>query len=230
MAAFNLGNASINEIAKVAKLQRSTAYLIAKELLEKGIVIEDHKAYGKNLVAAEPVVLLRMLRAKQRQLGRREIEFESGMAELQAAYQSPEIRPKVRTFQGTAGLLNIWNDILSANGEILMWTNQKTERKLFTPEHHKQFIEQRIRNQLFAKVLAVSNTEGLSLQQQDVECLRETRMLSDATSFSAETYIYDSKVAILDYNKDIIGIIIEGSEIHLAQKAMFDLAWSVAGQ
>lgn len=228
LASFNLGNASINDIAKAAKIQRSTAYLIANKLLEKGLVTEDFKVYGKTMVAAEPKVLLRMLRAKQRQIGRREIELEENLDELQALYQSPEIRPKVRTFEGTSGLLTVWKDILSAKGEILMWTDQDAETRLFSPEHHSQFIEQRIQNKLPARVLAVANQKGKDLQRNDANCLRTTRILPEATIFNAETYIYDSKVAILDYNQDIIGIIIESSEVSQAQRAMFETVWAIS--
>lgn len=230
MANFTLGAASINEIAKTAKLQRSTAYLVADSLIDKKLVFEDFKEYGKSLTAVEPATLLRMLRAKKRQLGRRELELDDHMDELQALYQAPEIRPRVRTFQGSHGLLAVWRDILGAESELCMWTNQETESKLFTPEFHDEFIRQRIDKGLHARVLTVHNTKGVTLQAEDAANLRETRLLTPGISFSAETYLYDSKVAILDYNHDIIGIIIESSQVHRAQQAMFDAAWQTASR
>ncbi len=224
-ANFSLGASTVNEVARTAKLQRSTAYLIAKELLEKGLISEDFRDYGKRLTAVEPAILLRMLRNKKRQLGRRELELENNLAGLEALYQSPELRPRVRTFQGTHGLVSIWKDILTSTGEILIWTNQETESKLFSSDAHDQFIEQRIGQGIRARVLAVRNDRGQSLRMDDESQLRQTRLLPPETVFSAETYIYEGKVATLDYNRDIVGIIIESAQVHAAQKAMFEALW-----
>ena len=147
------------------------------------------------------------------------------MAELDALYQASDIRPKVRVFQGRKGLLDMQADILSAKKEILLWSNQQTESRFFTETYHQKFIETRIKRNIFIKVLVVANPEALSLQSKDTISLRETHLLSKNISFSAETYIYDSKVAILDYKKDIIGILIESQEIAEIHRAMFLATW-----
>jgi len=58
---FKLGNPTINEVIKVARLERSTGYLIASELIEKDLIQEDYREYKKRLIAAEPKKLLRIL-------------------------------------------------------------------------------------------------------------------------------------------------------------------------
>ena len=82
--AFSLGNASITQIAKAARLQRSTAYLIAKELLEKGLIEEDFKNYRKTITAASPKTVLRLLSAKQRSIKRQELVLSERLSELEA--------------------------------------------------------------------------------------------------------------------------------------------------
>jgi hypothetical protein len=77
------------------------------------------------------------------------------------------------------------------------------------------------------KVLTVTNTEGQLLLTSDAQSLRSTKLLPKETTFSAETYIYDNKVATLDYKKDIIGIIIESESIASSQKAVFEMMWKV---
>lgn len=227
LASFTLGPASITEINKIAKLERSTAYLIATELLEKGFLIEDYKEYKKTLTALDPKQLITLLRSRERSLRRQEDTLEENLPQLQALYQASEIKPKVRVFQGNKGLLSVWQDILSSKSEILLFTNQATESSFFSPHLHMKFISDRIQKKLSMRVLTVNNTEGQALLLTDKESLRQTKVLPVETTFSAETYIYDSKVAILDYNKDIIGIITESESISTSQKALFDMMWKL---
>lgn len=222
---FTIGPATVQDIQHKARLERSTAYLIAQDLLAKGYLEEDFRNYRKTLRAIESKDILRLLASKQRVLGRSELAIKEHLAELDALYQASDIRPKVRVFQGKKGLLAIQADILSAQKEILLWSNQQTETRFFTQAYHDQFIAIRLKRNIFIKVLAVNNPEGKALQEQDAQFIRETRLLSDHISFSAETYIYDNKVAILDYTKDIIGILIESQEVTQMHRAMFLSCW-----
>jgi HTH-type transcriptional regulator, sugar sensing transcriptional regulator len=223
---FKLGNPTINEVIKVAKLERSTGYLIAQSLIEKDLIEEDYREYKKRLIAAEPKKLLRILSTKGRTLGRQEIELKEKLPELQAVYKVSDIRPNVRVFDGLNGLLEIWQDILTSKTKILLWSNQETEKQFFTTSQHQKFIEERIKKNIQIEVLAVNNEKGSQLKKNDGKAFRQTKLLQKGITFSAETYIYDNKVAILDYKKDIIGIIIESEPIYTSQKAIFQITWS----
>lgn len=225
LACFKIGPASINEITKESKLERSTAYLVAEDLISKGLIKEDLKSYKKTIYTVEPKDLLRLLAGKQRSLRRQELELEENLPELQSLYQASEIRPKVKVFEGNNGLLSVWKDILSAKGEIMLWTNQQTESLFFNHELHEKFINERVKKGIKIRVLAVNNKNSKALIATDKKNLRQTKLLAKGYEFSAETYIYDNKVAILDYNKDIIGVILESGPISSSQKTIFELTW-----
>ena len=145
------------------------------------------------------------------------------MGELQTAYAASEILPKVTIHQGSAGLSAVLRDILNATDEVLLWTNQATEQEVFEPQLHDDFIKQRLKKKIPIRVLAVDNQAGTELVANDSQNLRKTHLLPAETSFTAETYLYDNKVVILDFNTDIIGIIICNPSIYEAQKDMFEL-------
>jgi hypothetical protein len=147
------------------------------------------------------------------------------MSELQTAYAASEILPKVTIHQGSAGLNAVLRDILSASEEVLLWTNQATEQEVFEPQLHDDFIKQRLKKKILIRVLAVNNPAGTELAANDSHNLRKTHLLPAGTAFNAETYLYDNKVVILDFNTDIIGIVIRNPSIYEAQKAMFELQW-----
>lgn len=222
---FKLGPSSINEVAKKSRLQRSTAYLIAEGLMKKGFLQEDLKQYKKKISALSPTRLLKMLSGKQRLLRRQELELEEVLPILQAQYQLSEIKPKVKVFEGKSGLLQVWNDILSTKGELLCWTNQETEN-LKLGLANENFIKERIKRKIQIRVFAVNNPGAELLQSNDNQSLRKTKILPKETYFSTETYIYDSKVAILDYTKDIIGTIVESLPISIFHRSSFELMWT----
>ena len=222
-----LGPATINEVAKQSRLQRSTAYLIAQNLSDKGFVEEDLTGYKKKIFTIEPKKLLQLLASKQRVLRRQELELKENLPELQTFYNQSEIRPKVKVYEGNNGLLKVWKDILSTKGEVLIWTNQQTDNLVFGQEKHVNFIQERVRKGIKARVLAMSNKEGKELQKLDSKSLRETKLLPQSMNFSAETYIYDNKMAILDYNRDIIGVIVESVPMVQSHKAVFELIWTL---
>lgn len=225
-ASFKLGPATTNEIGKKARLERSTAYLIASSLVDKRLLEHDAKSYGKKLVAIEPKKLLTMLSARQRSIRRKEMELEENLPSLQSLYSASDFRPAVKVYEGNGGLLSVWKDILSEKQEILLWTNQETETLFFNKARHTQFINERIRKGISVRTLAVNNKAGDALSKNDSEALRQTKLLPKDINFSAETYIYGDKVAVLDYDKEIIGIIIESKSIAAAQRAIFELTWN----
>ncbi len=227
LTSFKTGPAPINQIAKLSRLERSTAYLIAEQLINKGLLEASLSSYRKKVSAVEPRKLLKLVAARQRQIRRQELELEESLPELQSLYQASEFRPKVRVFEGRQGLIQVWQDILSAKSEILLWTNQERETMVFTPQDHQLFIKERVSKRLPIRVLAVNNAHGQQLQEQsESRALRQTKLLSEQIQFSAETYIYDNKVAIIDYNKDIIGVIMESHPISDSQRAIFEMTWN----
>lgn len=225
---FFLGPTTIQEIIKQAKLERSTGYLIAKQLIEKGLIEEDFKQYRKTLSAISPQKLLTLLKTRIRRLGRQELALEEKLPELLAITNTSASIPKVKVFTGDSGLVTIWQDILRIKQEIFLWTNQETEHTFFTPENHQKFISDRLAKEIPMKVLAVCNTKGKELLSSDHLSLRETKLLSKEITFSAETYIYGNKIAIIDYNREIFIICLENEQITTSQKAIFLNAWNLA--
>lgn len=226
LANVELGAATLAEITKKARLQRSTAYLVAAEMVAKGLASENHKAYKKLFTAAEPDLLLQKLEARHRQLGRSTIAFKEALPDLRAAHQTTTTRPRVRTFEGRAGLVAVWKDILSERQEILLWTNQVTANDVFGRDTHGQFIAERIAKGVPVRVLAVKSEEAETLLAQDGTSLRQTKLLPEDTYFTSETYIYGNKVAVLDIGKNIFGVITENAQIAASQRALFELVWN----
>lgn len=226
VSAFSLGPATLKEIAKKARLERSTGYLIASRLKEKGFLQENFHGYRRLYATIEPKTLLRMMFARERKIGRKGLEFQEHLSELQVLYQATEIRPKIQVYEGKQGLEHIKADILALPQEILLWTNQESESLVFDERDHEDFIKERIKKNISIRVLAVDNRKGKTLREKDSGSLRETKLLPQAVHFTAETYLYGHKMAIIDYKKDIFGVTIESEQIVSSQRAVFEMTWN----
>lgn len=228
LACYKLGPSSIADITTKARLQRSTAYIIAEQLIEKDLLTQDHRTYNKLYTAVPPQTIIRLLESKKRRLGRLSADMQDNITALENLYNSPDLLPAVTTHHGAGGLSSIWKSILGASDEILLWTNQATEPRIFESNLHQQFINERMQRKLPIRVLAVDNREGRALLPDDNSLLRQTRLLPPETMFSAETYLYNDKMAILDYKNGIFGLIIVSPHIYEAQKAVFEMAWEMS--
>jgi hypothetical protein len=157
---------------------------------------------------------------------RQELELKETMGELMALHQSTPVRPYVRVFEGMHGLLRIKQEILSTKNEILLWTNQYSERHIFNERLHAVFIQERIRRGIPIRVLAVDNVEGRALLSADATSLRTTKLLPKGVSFSSEIYIFDQSVATIDYTSEIIGVISRNESMTTSQRQLFMMVWN----
>jgi sugar-specific transcriptional regulator TrmB len=221
----HLGTSALSAIIKQARLQRSTGYLIAAEMLQLGLIEEDHKAYKKQYTPVEPSVLLRKLEAHHRRVGRTILAYKEALPTLQAEHHATNTRPKVRTFEDRSGLVSVWRDILQSQQEILLWSNQNTEQLVFDTSMHEQFIAERIAKHIPIRVLAIDSENAYALKRTDSDSLRQTKILPSDMQFTGETYIYGNKVAVLDFGKKIFGVITENDQIAEAQRSIFNFTW-----
>ena len=86
-------------------------------------------------------------------------------------------------------------------------------------------MAERVKRGIKVRVLAVDNKKGRELQSLDKQVLRETRILPKDITFSTEMYIYDGKMALLDFNQDVIGVIVESKPIVASQRSIFEALW-----
>jgi HTH-type transcriptional regulator, sugar sensing transcriptional regulator len=225
-AALEAGSATLPELAKIARIRRSTAYTLVDDMLALKLLTEDHRTYAKRYTPVSLDTLHSMIEAKKRQLGRNSLALKESLPELRARYGADVGLPKVRTYEGNAGLASVWADILSIDQEILLWTNQETECAFFSPKFHGLFIDERIKKGIHLRVLAVDNSHGQELLALDKSSLRQTKILPPNIVFTSEVYVYGNKVATIDYNKGIFGVITENKQIADFHRTMFEQQWA----
>lgn len=229
LACYATGRQSVGDVAKLLRMDRSSAYLACDQLRELGLIERDETSTKKMVCAKSPKAVMSRLRTEMRRLRRHYDAIEEALPELLASYSDRESKPVLQFHSGRDGLRQITEDVLEhAEGEILLFTNQRTEKNVFTESDHREFIAERLRRHLSIRVLAADTPEARDLKARDQQSRRETRVVA-GEPFTSETYIYGDQVAMLSFDQEVVGFIVRSKEFAEAQRWTFEQIWEKQG-
>ncbi len=227
LASYRVGFTSVGKISKTIKIDRSSAYLALEQLENAGLIDEEKGSKRKSICARPPQAILSRLRTSSRKLRSQCVNIEDNLPELLAEYSQKDKQPVLQFFSGKQGLKQITDDILeSAEGELLVFSNQKEEKRVFNSVDHKEFVKERMRKGIKVRVLATDTTEAYELKENDARCGRETKIITqNKIPFTNEIYIYENKIAMLESVDEVQGFIVKSRAFHQAQKWIFEEVW-----
>ncbi len=226
LTSYRLGVSTIGKVAEKANMDRSSAYLACKQLQEAGLMEEELSSGVTTILAKAPSAVLSRLRAETRQFRAQTENVEAVLPELMAEYAARSQKPVLQFFSGRAGFAQITEDVLEDSGkELLLFSNQQEERRVFSDVDHRDFIKARIARNIPIRVLTPDTPEAHTLQKADARCLRETRIIPDTHAFTSETYIYGNNVAMLSFNREIVGFIVRSADFAASQRWIFNELW-----
>lgn len=94
------GKATPTDLAKLTKINRSTAYVICSELAKKGLIIEDFGDSQKSFVAKPPQDLNSLIQKDQRELDLKKAKINTVISELEKLAIPAELPiPKITFIQ-----------------------------------------------------------------------------------------------------------------------------------
>ncbi len=220
LACTEIGTTVVSEIANKAKINRVTAYDILDKLKEKGLVSHFTKKKMKYFTCTNPETLLGTFEKRTNDLRVSLPKFKKLTGEIN--------HPRVRYFEGLEGIKAIYADSLTSKTEILNFSNSDEIRKEW-PNYDKEYVEKRAKKKIFLRGLCPNDTGGKKVHAQDKKYCREFRLTPAAQfNFTNEINIYDDKVSIISYKDELMGIIMESTEIANSQRAIFNMCWQLS--
>jgi len=225
LALLELGQATVQSLARRAKINRPTAYVILEELLKEKLVFSAPAGKKVYYRAAAPESLADWLKAKKRELTDKTQELRSAVKDIKARYE-PGARATVRYFTGKEGLLetvrNIMEDVKDT--KIQMFYNVDNVDKYFTLEERKALKQNRLNKNINTEVIYVSFDRRLNKATYgDVRI----RISKDDFPNECDIALYPKdKIRIVFFSGgDPSGIIIQDKNMHQAILSLFRLAW-----
>ncbi|MBI1970631.1 hypothetical protein HYS47_02715 [Candidatus Woesearchaeota archaeon] len=205
-----------SKLAKITKMNRTTAYLELENLMRKGLVsyvIKESKRYYQ---AAPPEKILALLENKKRR-------FEDILPKLKQQFIREEPF-KIEVFEGKEGIKTFYHDIYNTGKEFLVFgaTGKATEvLKYSYPNFLKKFTKANIKERVIANIQAKEAMETHPKTHFKVKYL-PGKYKSEVT-----TIIYGNKIAIQSLHKEnIYVVIIKDKYLHKSYKKYFEFMWS----
>ncbi len=225
-ALIELGPSPVRMVAERSEVNRGTSYDILKSLIDQGLVNYFDRGTHQYFIAEPPEKLVAALERRQDLLEDVKKEISENLSGLSALYQRQGGRPMVKYYEGTNGIRNILQDVLTTMAQAedktyFVYSSATVRKDVYAamPDFSKKRQHKKIR------VRTIALGDGGHLVGMD-----ERKWMKPAKADPAVTYeiIYQNKVAHISLNdaENPVGVVIENPAIYETQKMIFEFNWA----
>lgn len=225
LALLELGASFVSSIAKKAGVERVGCYHTLNKLVDKGVVSSFTRDKVKYFSVDSPEILV----------GKAELQLEKTqklLPELLSITNALAYKPKVNYYEGFEGIKNIFEDTLSAEGELLGYTNLAKLPEVLREDYLKSYAQRKVENGIKSRMLSPNSAKGLKYLDSyypegfDRNLVEILFVNPEEFGFEYEITIYDDKVGIVSLDPgELMGMIIQSRKYADTQRGVFNLAW-----
>lgn len=220
LASLELGEATIQRIAKKSGIKRTTTYDVLASLKDRGLISMIKKDKHFYYFAESPSTIASDLEEKRDALSKI-------MPELLSFDNLLDRKPKIRYFEGIKGLQEVYLDTLAyPDREMLCWVAEEAFYDFDIDFLNNRYHPTRLKKKIWTREIASDDPATRAYQEQDPKMLRKTKLLSsEQFPLDVSIHIYgDNRVGIVSF-KEELGLIIESDRIHHTLESMFEFFW-----
>ncbi len=222
LTSLELGMARASEIANKTSLERTTVYDILEKLSKDGLMSSFSKKGVKYFMAENPERIRKSLQEKQ-------VEIEAILPELKSLLNTTGIKPKIKYYEGVAGIKTVLGDIIiSPEKNLLGILSMVDLYDLLGQKFVDKHVAERIKSGKRLKVLRTKLKDTNKNWKSSEEELRELRFVPTGMAFDMTMYIYDNKLTLISSKKENFGMIIESAELANNMRNLFTTLWSIS--
>lgn len=219
---LELGKGTVAEISRKAGINRSTGYVILDSLTNKGLVRISGKKPKQEYVAESPERLGRYMTAEAEKHTNLSKDVAELLPELISLHKVGD-RPKVRFYEGLAGLEYVYEDTLTSKEDIYS-TSTYEEMHQALPKYFSTYYARRAKKGIFVHTFVADTPLARIRKANDKAEYRETFLVpQDKFPLPTDIEIYGNKVMFASW-REKLGVIIESQEIATTLRSVFKLA------
>ena len=217
LAALELGQASMQDLARKSGVKRTTIYKFIEELKERQVILETKRGPRSVYSAAPPEQL--MDREKNRLS-----ELDRLLPQLNALHNIAREKPRVLFYEGIEAVKQVYADTLKEKKPIVSWSDLA-----YTKSALGKFIEdypaQRARQNVPLRWIIPDTAEAREFIKRDYGLLRETKLLPNA-KFEIDINIYGRKVLLTNASSpNPFAVLIEDEKIANTLREAWQQLW-----
>jgi HTH-type transcriptional regulator, sugar sensing transcriptional regulator len=218
LACLELGSAPVNDIARKAQVARSTCYDLLETLRNQGIASTFIKKKTRYYSVEDPQKLVSLARDRATNLS-------ESLPQLEALYGLARERPKVRFYQGKAGMKLILEEILADKPKEILNFGSAEELFITLQDYFPKFVAKRIKAKILARVILRDSPKARERQKLGPQQLRVVKIISKEFKHQGMVMVWRNKIAYFSFTKDYIAVVIESKELADIQQSMFEYMW-----
>jgi HTH-type transcriptional regulator, sugar sensing transcriptional regulator len=223
LATLEMGSSLVAKIAKRSGVKRTTVYLVAESLMNKGLLGQYKTQSGIHLSAQPPEFLLRQMEEKTK-------EVAEIVPRLKALSKKDSVQPQVKYFEGKEGYYTVAEDTLQKHSSEVLWLGNPEELYKIISEKwdNEYYIPSRLKKRIKIRALLHETDWSQKFKEKDSDFLRETRFLPKDLPFYSTQLIYQNKVAFYSSAKELVCVLIESNDLAEMERQKFEMLWKLA--
>jgi sugar-specific transcriptional regulator TrmB len=221
---LELGEASVQEIAEKAGVNRSTTYLMIESLQRRGLVSEFEAGSKTQLIAENPERLIATVVDELAGVEARKQKLHEALPHLLAMFRSSD-KPIVRYFEGAEALGQVREEIGRTREPI--WEVYAVDEALIVGANTKGEERIQMTKRLTGRAL-MAIKPGCTPPYFDRRGFEVREMDYQNCPFAGDIVITTDALFIFSTDARRIGIIVEGKEIVDIVRALYEAAWKTA--
>lgn len=215
-------------ISKKTGLGRALTYKVLGQLITLRLA-EKKKTSGKVSFFAptHPKRLKELLEEKKKGLEQSVFALQSEFGLLTSTFNLLQGKPNVQFFEGMEGLKRVYGDILDVGQDILVISAPVDEGRKEVLHLIREQIEKQAAKKIRTKAInPIGNHEPATPISDDEKYLITRKMVhAEKLRIPAQIVIYGDKVAITNFKKELITVVIESKYIRETFEKIFEYVW-----
>lgn len=218
LAALELGQSSVLQIAKKAEIKRPTVYITLDSLQEKGFMEAMPKGATTRYLAQDPKKIIERFDEKLN-------VFKGILPELRSIANAAPGKPKVRFYEGKKNILALYENEIFKAKDIIGVTSMQDVVSIFSKEEELRLLRLMKTNSVFIRDILDDSPEAHEYEKEKKRlAIGETKFLPNDLLFEIDFLVYNKKLAMISL-KSLIAVVIEDTAISHAQRQLLEILW-----
>jgi sugar-specific transcriptional regulator TrmB len=220
---LSVGSSPASTLGNRTGISRSTAQYTCQQLVKKGLISVTRKDNTFLYVAEPPEKLLYLLDIQQQQLEEKKDQVHRIVGTLKSLLNPHSELPKVRFYEGEAGMRQLYEQILDTESPIDVLEGGGAMQR-FVPDRIPLLLQKRVQHHVSKRVIRPSGEDGAGPADSQ---LCEVRHIPAADfPFTCDVKICKDTVSIFSFDqKAPAGVAIDHPDIAQNFRVLFGYLW-----
>lgn len=226
LSSLELGQSTVQNIARKAAVNRATAYFIIDSLMQRGLMSSFHKGKKQYFVAADPERLLEIMDQEKENIEKKKENLNKLLPQLQSLNNKQKGKPVVKYYEGKEGIKAMLDEFLkySGKGTAHMAYSVDAINNFFQNKEVSSWRSKRAGKGIKTKSIYTFKDGA----RESTEDSQRRKVPFEKFPITCDISVYDDKVRLASLGDRLTGIIIEDKEIAQSLRSILNLAWEAA--